>query len=75
MARQTAAYVYGNTARQIMGEPLRREEVERGRQVRQRPHPQTRRRARVDKVAVLLTCLTFVTIMTVSYTHLRAHET
>ena len=43
MARQTAAYVYGNTARELR-EPLRREEIERRRQVQQRPRALVRQR-------------------------------
>lgn len=73
MARQTAAYVYGSAARQVVGEPLHRREIRQ----RPNPRPQPRRKAKVDKVAVLLTCLTFVMIMsaTIIYLRIQFHST
>lgn len=70
MARQTA-YVYGSTARQARVEPLYREEYERRRQTRENPHSHRKRKAKVDKVAVFLTCLTFVAIMAAGIIYLR----
>lgn len=70
MARQTAAYVYGNTARELR-EPLRREEIERRRQTQQRPRTQVRRKAKVDKVAVFLVCITFLAVMAAGIIYLR----
>lgn len=71
MARQTASYVYGSTARELRVEPLRREEVERRRGTQASPRTQVRRKARVDKVAVLLVCITFMAIMAAGIIYLR----
>lgn len=71
MARQTATYIYGSTARQLQTAPLRREEIERSRQVQRRPETRVRRKAKVDKVAVFLVCLTFMAVMATSIIYLR----
>ncbi len=70
MAAQRSPYVYGNAARNLEVEPVRREEIDR-RYVTQRPRPRTKPRARVDKVAVLLTCITFVAVMAAGIIYLR----
>lgn len=71
MARRSAAYVYGNTARELRAEPLRREEIERRRYPQQRPHTPVRRKPKVDKVAVLLVCVTFLAVMVAGIIYLR----
>ena len=70
MARQTASYIYGNTARELT-EPLRREEIERRRHTQQRPGTQVRRKAKVDKVAVFFVCITFLAVMAAGIIYLR----
>ena len=72
MERSTAAYVYGNTARPLRSEPLRREEIEKSRRIRQRPNPQRRRKAKTDKVAVFLVVITFTAVMMAGIIYLRA---
>lgn len=75
MARQTAAYVYGSAARNLEARPLprREEEIRRRRQVQ--PAPKSKKK--IDKVAVLLTCITFLAVMFVgiSYIHLQFEST
>lgn len=72
MERRTAAYVYGNTARSLRSEPLRREEIEKGRRIQQRPNPRKRRKAKTDKVAVFLVVITFTAVMMSGIIYLRA---
>ena len=72
MERRTAAYVDGNTARPLRSEPLRREEIEKSRRIRQRPNPQRRRKAKTDKVAVFLVVITFTAVMMAGIIYLRA---
>lgn len=71
MSRQTTPYVYGSAARNYQAEPLRQDEYERRRQIQQRPRPQAKPKTRVDRVAVLLTCITFVTVMAAGILYLR----
>ena len=71
MERRTAAYVYGNTARPLRSEPLRREEIEKSRRIRQRPNPQRRRKAKTDKVAVFLVVITF-TLSSASFSRISS---
>lgn len=75
MARQSTAYIYGSTARVLEREPLRRQEEEIRR--RQRTSPRTQPKPRIDKVAVILTCLTFLSVMVVgiAYLHLQFQST
>ncbi|MCH5252894.1 MAG: hypothetical protein J1F22_07960 [Lachnospiraceae bacterium] len=75
MARQSVAYIYGSSARALEREPLRRQEEEIRR--RQRPRPKAQPKPRIDKVAVLLTCLTFMAVMVVGiyYLHLQFQST
>lgn len=75
MARQTAAYIYGSSARALETTPLRRREEEIRRRQRQQPKPQPK--PRIDKVAVLLTVLTFsaVMIIGIAYLHLQFQST
>lgn len=70
MARQTAAYVYGNTARELR-EPLQREQIERRRRAGQGKRTQVRTKPKVDKVAVFLVCLTFAAVMAAGIIYLR----
>ena len=72
MERRTAAYVYGNTARPLRSEPLRREEIEKSRRIQQRPNPRKRRKAKTDKVAVFLVVITFTAVMMAGIIYLRA---
>lgn len=72
MERGTAAYVYGNTARPLRTEPLRREEIEKGRRIQQRPKPIKRRKAKTDKVAVFFVVITFTAVMMTGIIYLRA---
>ncbi len=72
MERGTAAYVYGNTARPLRSEPLRREEIEKSRRIQQRPNPRKRRKAKTDKVAVFLVVITFTAVMMAGIIYLRA---
>lgn len=69
MARQTAAYVYGNTARNLSAEPARRIEREPQRRPQRRPQPVPKRR--VDKVAVALIAITFAIALSVCYYYLQ----
>ena len=71
MARQTVSYIYGSAARELQTAPLRREEIERSRQIQREPHKRVRRKAKVDKVAVFFVCLTFVMVMAVGFLYLR----
>lgn len=75
MARQTAAYIYGSSARALETAPLRRPEEEIRK--RQRPQPKKQPKTRIDKVAVILTCLTFMAVMGIgiSYLHLQFQST
>ena len=70
MARQTAAYVYGNTARELR-EPLQREQIERRRRAGQGKRTRVRTKPKVDKVAVFLVCLTFAAVMAAGIIYLR----
>lgn len=69
MARQTTAYVYGNTARQLNAQPKRRVEERPIRQPQKRPKPQVKRR--VDRLSVLLIVLTFAIAFSVCYYYLQ----
>lgn len=75
MTRQTAAYMYGSTAKAMETAPLRRREEEIRR--RQNPRPRTQPKRKIDKVSVFLTCLTFAAVMIVgiSYLHLQFQST
>lgn len=75
MTRQTAAYIYGSSARALETTPLKRREEEIRR--RQRPKPKAQPKPRIDKVAVFLTVLTFTAVMVVgiSYLHLQFQST
>lgn len=69
MTRQTAAYIYGSSARALETMPLRRREEEIRR--RQRPQRRVQPKPRIDKVAVLLTVLTFTAVMVIGITYLH----
>ena len=73
MARQTTPYVYGSAATRWEAQPYQGDEYERRRQRQQRPRPQVRpkQKAKIDRVAVLLTCLTFLAVMTAGIIYLR----
>ena len=77
MARQTAPYVYGSAATRWEVQPFPGDEFERRRQRQQRPRPQAKPKARIDRVAVLFTCLTFLAVMTagILYLHLQFQST
>ena len=74
MARQSTAYIYGSTARALEREPIRRQEEIRR---RQRTSSRTQPKPRIDKAAVILTCLTFLSVMVVgiAYLHLQFQST
>lgn len=72
MARQTAPYIYGSTARNWeTARPLPDDEFERRRQRQHRPKRQPKPKVRVDKVAVCFTCLTFLAVMTAGIIYVR----
>ncbi len=71
MAKQTTPYVYGSAATRWESQPLSGDDFERRRQRQYRPRPRKKPKARVDKVAVLFTCLTFLAVMTAGILYLR----
>lgn len=75
MAGRPVTYIYGSEARQLDTLPVRREHEERVTRPERRRNPQPKQR--IDKVAVLLVCLTFVAVMVVgiSYIHLQFKAT
>ena len=79
MAERRTPYMYGSEARALEAAPIRRREEEIRR--RQRPSQDPRRKVqpktRIDKVSVLLTCITFVTVMFagIFYLHLQFQST
>ncbi|MDY3908919.1 MAG: cell division protein FtsL [Eubacterium sp.] len=77
MNRQTGTYVYGSAARNWETEPLhrRQEEIRRRERQQQRRKPQPKQK--IDKVAVLLTVITFVAAMGIgiAYLHLQFKST
>lgn len=68
MSRQTA-YIYGNTARNLYAEPVRRVEREPERRPQRRPQPVRKRR--VDKISVVLIAITFAIAFSVCYYYLQ----
>ena len=68
MAGKTT-YIYGNTARRLSAEPVRRIEGEPGRRPGRRPQPAKRRR--IDRVSVALILLTFAIALSVCYYYLK----
>ena len=79
MARQTTPYIYGNTARSAAPHPYynNEEEIRRRQQERKQHKKHRQPKPRVDKAAVLLTCLTFAAVMVVGifYIHLQFQST
>ncbi len=81
MARKTASYVYGSAARTAAPRPYynNEEEIRRRQKERQEYRKRQRRqpKPRVDKVAVLLTFITFAAVMFVGifYLHLQFQST
>ncbi len=71
MARQRTPYVYGSAAPSRETLPYQGDEYERRIQQRPRPQVQKKHKARIDRVAVLLTCLTFLAVMTAGIVYLR----
>lgn len=59
MATRRTPYVYGSAAPNIEVMPRREDDYERRRQTRPVSRPRPKRKAKIDKVAVLLTALTF----------------
>lgn len=71
MAGRKTPYVYGSAATSWEARPLPGDEFERRRQRQHRPQPKPKQKARVDKVAVFFTCLTFVAVMAAGIIYLR----
>lgn len=71
MAGRKTPYMYGSAAQSWEARPLPGDEFERRRQRQYRPQPKQKRKAKVDKVAVLFTCLTFAAVMTAGILYLR----
>ena len=65
----SAPYTHGSAARQLETQPLRRREEEIRRREQQERRVQPKRR--VDKVSVVLTCITFAAVMIVGLFYLR----
>ena len=63
MATRRTPYVYGSAAPNIEVMPRREDDYERRRQTRPVSRPRPKRKAKIDKVAVLLTALTFFVVM------------
>ena len=59
MATRRTPYVYGSAAPNIEVMPRREDDYERRRQTRPVSRPRPKRKAKIDKVAVLLTCLLY----------------
>ena len=59
MATRRTPYVYGSAAPNIEVMPRREDDYERRRQTRPVSRPRPKRKAKIDKVAVLLTALTY----------------
>ena len=78
MEERRTAYIYGSTARALeAGQPLRRREEEIRRKEIQRQRQRKQPRKKLDKVAVLLTCITFAAVMIIGifYLHLQFQST
>ncbi len=80
MARQTTPYVYGSAARQVAPRPYNNEEEIRRRQRERRDYRKRQRtqpKPKLDKVALLLTFITFASVMVVGiiYLHLQFQST
>lgn len=79
MAGQTPPYQFGNTARKIAPRPYynNEEEIRRRQQERIERKKRAKPRPRLDKVSVLLTCITFACVMVVSifYLHTQFQST
>ena len=71
MATQRTPYVYGSAAPNIEVMPRREDDYERRRQTRPVSRPRPKRKAKIDKVAVLLTALTFFVVMAAGIFYLR----
>ena len=69
MPGASAPYTHGSAARQLETQPLRRREEEIRRREQQERRVQPKRR--VDKVSVVLTCITFAAVMIVGLFYLR----
>lgn len=77
MDRRTGTYIYGSEAREWETQPLRRREEEIRRRQRQQQRKRPAPKRKVDKVAVLFICITFVAAMGVGigYLHLQFEAT
>ncbi len=77
MTENKATYIYGSAARELYAVPEYTPERERRQQPRPVEHVRPRPKTRIDKVAVILTCLTFVAVMVIgiSYLHLQFQTT
>ena len=71
MATRRTPYVYGSAAPNIEVMPRREDDYERRRQTRPVSRPRQKRKAKIDKVAVLLTALTFFVVMAAGIFYLR----
>ena len=71
MATRRTPYVYGSAAPNIEVMPRREDDYERRRQTRPVSRPRPKRKAKIDKVAVLLTTLTFFVVMAAGIFYLR----
>ena len=71
MATRRTPYVYGSAAPNIEVMPRREDDYERRRQTRPVSRPRPKRKAKIDKVAVLLTALTFFVVMAAGIFYLR----
>lgn len=77
MDRRTGTYIYGSEAREWEAQPLRRREEEIRRRQRQQQRNRPAPKRKLDKVAVLFICVTFVAAMGfgIGYLHLRFEAT
>lgn len=77
MDRRTGTYVYGSEARSLDAQPLRRREEEIRRRERQQQKKRPVPKQKVDKVAVLLICVTFAAAfgIGIGYLHLQFKTT
>ena len=71
MATRRTPYVYGSAVPNIEVMPRREDDYERRRQTRPVSRPRPKRKAKIDKVAVLLTALTFFVVMAAGIFYLR----
>lgn len=69
MERKTTVYVYGNAARKLQAEPVRRIEQDPSGSPHRRPKPRVKKR--VDKISVLLIMVTFAIALSVCYSYLQ----